>query len=328
MISFENPQFVVFLLLAIIAVLFYFAYRKWINKTLQKLASPENRASLLKGFSLSQIKIRFLLLFIGLVFISLALINLRKGSGTEISDRKGLDIVFALDVSKSMLATDMQPNRLDKSKVFIQQVLKKLQGDRAGLIVFAGKAYLQTPITSDYNSVQMMLETTSPEQIPVPGTVLGEAIDLSRRSFNQATNKYKVLVLISDGEDHDNTALAMAEQAKKEGVHIFTIGVGSPNGTTLIDPNTNQVRKDDQGNDIITKLNEEELKGIATTGDGTYFLLNNLGQVSDLLTQEINKLEKRNQGTVVFTQYKSYFQWFLFVALISLLLEGLWRRNK
>lgn len=328
MISFENPQFVVFLLLAIIAVLFYFTYRKWINKTLQKLASPENRASLLKGFSLSQIKIRFLLLLIGLVFISLALINLRKGSGTEISDRKGLDIVFALDVSKSMLATDMQPNRLDKSKVFIQQVLKKLQGDRAGLIVFAGKAYLQTPITSDYNSVQMMLETTSPEQIPVPGTVLGEAIDLSRRSFNQATNKYKVLVLISDGEDHDNTALAMAEQAKKEGVHIFTIGVGSPNGTTLIDPNTNQVRKDEQGNDIITKLNEEELKGIAATGDGTYFLLNNLGQVSDLLTQEINKLEKRNQGTVVFTQYKSYFQWFLFVALISLLLEGLWRRNK
>lgn len=328
MISFENPQFVVFLLLAIIAVLFYFTYRKWINKTLQKLASPENRASLLKGFSLSQIKIRFLLLFIGLVFISLALINLRKGSGTEISDRKGLDIVFALDVSKSMLATDMQPNRLDKSKVFIQQVLKKLQGDRAVLIVFAGKAYLQTPITSDYNSVQMMLETTSPEQIPVPGTVLGEAIDLSRRSFNQATNKYKVLVLISDGEDHDNTALAMAEQAKKEGVHIFTIGVGSPNGTTLIDPNTNQVRKDEQGNDIITKLNEEELKGIAAAGDGTYFLLNNLGQVSDLLTQEINKLEKRNQGTVVFTQYKSYFQWFLFVALISLLIEGLWRRNK
>ncbi len=328
MISFENPQFVVFLLLAIIAVLFYFAYKKWINKTLQKLASPENRAVLLKGFSLSQIKIRFLLLFIGLVFISLALINFRKGSGTEISDRKGLDIVFALDVSKSMLATDMQPNRLNKSKVFIQQVLKKLQGDRAGLIVFAGKAYLQTPITSDYNAVQMMLETTSPEQIPVPGTVLGEAIDLSRRSFNQATNKYKVLVLISDGEDHDNTALAMAEQAKKEGVHIFTIGVGSPNGTTLIDPRTNQVRKDEQGNDIITKLNEEELKGIAAKGDGSYFLLNNLGQVSDLLTQEINKLEKRNQGTVVFTQYKSYFQWFLIVALISLLLEGLWWRNK
>lgn len=328
MVSFENPQFVVFLLLAIIAVLFYFAYKKWTNKTLQKLASPENRAILLKGFSPYQVKIRFLLLFVGLVFIALALINLRKGSGTEISDRKGLDIVFALDVSKSMLATDMQPNRLDKSKVFIQQVLKKLQGDRAGLIVFAGKAYLQTPITSDYNAVQMMLETTSPEQIPVPGTVLGEAIDLSRKSFNQATNKYKVLVLISDGEDHDNTALNMAEQAKKEGVHIFTIGVGSPNGTTLIDPITHQVRKDEQGNDIITKLNEEELKSIATTGDGSYFLLNNLGQVSDLLTQEINKLEKRNQGTVVFTQYKSYFQWFLIIALLSLLLEGLWSRNK
>lgn len=322
MVSFEHPGFIIFLVSVIVLILAYSLYKVWLKRNVSRLGSPRNVRKQLIGISFSNHSRRMILISISLFLMVFALMNIRKGSGTEISDRKGLDIIVALDVSKSMLARDLNPNRLDRSKVLIQQLMQKLNSDRVGFIIFAGNAYLQSPITSDYNAVRMMLETATPDAVPTQGTVLGEAIELARKSFNQETNKYKVILLISDGEDHDESALNMAEKAKKEGVVIYTVGVGSPQGAYIIEPATGQPKKDEKGEEILSRLNEKELKDIAAAGDGNYFFLNNPGQVAQAITDRINQLEKRNQGTVVFTQYKSYYQWFLGLALIGLLIEG------
>ncbi|MBX9448344.1 MAG: VWA domain-containing protein [Taibaiella sp.] len=227
----------------LVLILAYSLYKIWLKRNVSRLGSARNVRKQLIGVSFSNHSRRMIFIAISLSLMVLALMNIRKGSGTEISDRKGLDIIVALDVSKSMLARDLNPNRLDRSKVLIQQLMQKLNSDRVGFIIFAGNAYLQSPITSDYNAVRMMLETATPDAVPTQGTVLGEAIELARKSFNQETNKYKVILLISDGEDHDASALNMAEKAKKEGVVIYTVGVGSPQGAYIIEPLTGQPKK-------------------------------------------------------------------------------------
>lgn len=328
MISFEHPLYLLLLPLCFLPLLFFIFYKKWSEKQSKKLGSARHVGRQLKGFSLLEKRADAIRISLVLCFCILALANLRKGSGKELKEMKGLDIVIALDVSKSMLASDIQPDRLSRSKSLVQMLLKNVQGDRIGLVLFAGNAYLQSPVTSDYNAIKMMLEAASPNSVPRQGTALGEAIDVARQSFFSELNKYKVVLLITDGEGHDADAVPMATKANKEGVVIHTVGVGSPEGTILRDPSTGAIKTDPQGNQVISKLNETALEEISAAADGQYFFLNNPSRVAENITQQINTLEKRNQASVVFSRYNSYYQWFLMAALLLLCYQIFFSKKK
>ena len=273
------------------------------------------------GFSEQRGWVRFGLVAISLFAGILGLANLQAGSKSETIERKGIDVMIALDVSKSMWAKDASPNRLEKSKQLVSKLLDKLGNDRVGLILFAGKAYVSVPLTTDFSALKMNLATASPDMVPTQGTVIGEALSMARQSFNAKETKYKSIVLISDGEDHDEEAINEVEKAVEEGVMINTIGIGSPEGSQIIDEETGQPKTDEDGKEVISKLNEEELSSIATKGQGIYQRLNNTEAVAAAIAKQINTAEQRNFGDTIFTDYNSYFQYFLGISLFLILLE-------
>jgi len=270
-----------------------------------------------------RITLKAILVILALSLAIVGAANLQGGGKPEQVQRKGVDVLIALDVSKSMLAQDLQPDRLTRAKQLIERLLDKLHNDRVGLVIFAGRAYLQVPLTIDYSSMRMMLQNARPDQVPTQGTVIGEAIDLAMKSFSQKERKFKSLIIISDGEDHDESAISKAKEASEAGVIIHTIGVGSAQGAPLYDEITHSAKLDEAGKPVISKLNEEELKSIADKGQGTYSLLLNGAESASRLAAAIDGMEGRSLGTVTYTDYSSYFQYFLFPALLLLLLESL-----
>jgi Ca-activated chloride channel family protein len=220
-----------------------------------------------------------------------------------------------------MLANDIQPDRLTRSKQLIMRLMDKMKNDRVALIVFAGRAYLQVPLTIDYGAMKMMLQNVKPDLIPTQGTVISDAVTLAMKSFSQKEKKYKSLVIISDGEDHDELAIAKTKEANETGVIVHTVGVGSPQGATLIDPATKAPKMDEQGNPVVTKLNEAALKDIAAAGKGSYSLLQNTDAVAGKLAGEIDNMEQNKMGTVSYVGFNSYFQYFLLIAFILLVVE-------
>jgi Ca-activated chloride channel family protein len=257
------------------------------------------------------------------VFTIIGLANLQAGDKIEKIQRKGVDVVIALDVSKSMLATDIQPNRLTRAQQLIMTLADKMQNDRVALIVFAGRSYLQVPLTVDYTALRMMVQNVSVDMVPTQGTVIGEAVDMAVQSFSQKELKYKSLIIISDGEDHDEAAIKKVEAAAQAGVVVHTVGIGSPQGTTLYDPETKSVKLDENGSPVISKLNEGELRSLAAAGHGTYSLLQNTNDVAGKLISNLDDMEQKNLGSVVYTDYTSYFQYFLLVSLLAFLAEWL-----
>lgn len=254
-------------------------------------------------------------------FAIVGLANLQSGARSEKVQRKGIDVIIALDVSKSMLARDVAPNRLEKSKLFILQLLEKLSNNRIGLIVFAGRAYNLVPLTIDLPALKLNLATASPDQVPTQGTVLADALSIARRSFNSKETKYKSVVLISDGEDHDEAAAEEVKKAIDEGIMINTVGVGSAAGSPIWDPQTNENKKDEQGEEIISKLNEEELQKIADDGKGIYTHLTNTESAAQAIATQIGRIEQKNFGDSMFVDYNSYFQYFLLFSLFFLLVD-------
>ncbi len=295
----------------------------WRRNRLKKIGDARLVAKQIRGFIPGRSTFRFVLLAFALMAVVVGWANLQMGARTEKMERKGVDVVIALDVSKSMLAKDIQPDRLTRSKQLITRMLDKMKHDRVGLVIFAGHAYLQVPLTVDYNALKMLLQSVRPELIPTQGTVIGEAIDLSVKSFSQKEKKFKALVIISDGEDHDKTAIAKTKDAAASGIIVHTVGVGSPQGSTLYDPQTRSVKLDAQGTPVVSRLNEEALQTVAAAGRGTYTLLNNADHVAGKLVNEIDGMEQKNLGAVVFTDYASYFQYFLSFAFIVLVAEWL-----
>lgn len=323
MFRFQHIEYLWSLLLIPVVIVLYIVYLRWRRARLRKLGDPTLTRHLLAGRINGRSTTKFVLTALALFFAIIGLCNLQQGAQTEKAQRKGVDVFFALDVSKSMLARDVQPDRLTRAKQLITRMMDKMSNDRVGLVVFAGKAYLQVPLTIDYSAAKMLLETVNPEMIPTQGTVLSEAIDLSNTSFSQKEKKYKALVLISDGEDHDEKALDAAKKAAEQGVIIYAIGIGSPQGAPIIDPATGEQKLDENGQPVITKLNEDELKSLAQATGGTYTLLSNTGQVADGLLGAIDEMEGKNYGSVLFTDYNSYFQYFIAAALLLLVSEWL-----
>ncbi len=264
---------------------------------------------------------KFCLILLALAIGIIGLANLQAGSRTEKIERKGIDVMVALDVSKSMLAQDLSPNRLEKAKQFIARLLEKLGNNRIGLITFAGRAYVSVPLTVDMSALKMNLAGASPAQVPTQGTVIGEAISMARQSFNAKETKYKSIILISDGEDHDEGAADEVKKAVGEGIMINTVGIGSPEGSPIFDPETRENKRDEKGEEVITKLNEKELQEIASAGQGVYLRLGNTDAAADAIAKQISSTEQKNFGDNIFTDYNSYYQYFIGIALLLILIE-------
>lgn len=265
--------------------------------------------------------LKFSFLIMSLVIGVIGLANLQAGSRSEKVERKGIDVMIALDVSKSMLAQDLKPNRLEKAKQLIARLTEKLSNDRIGLITFAGRAYVSVPLTVDLTALKMNLSGASPDMVPTQGTVIGEAISMARQSFNTKETKYKSIILISDGEDHDEGAADEVKKAVSEGIMINTVGIGSPEGSVIFDPETHENKRDQEGNEVISKLNEKELQDIASAGQGVYLRLGNTDAAADAIARQIGSTEQKNFGDSMFTDYNSYFQYFLGASLILMLIE-------
>ncbi len=304
----------------------------WRKKKIQKLGDERLVKEQILGFIPGRHTTKFILLLAALFVIIVGWANLRMGDKSEKIERKGIDVVVALDVSKSMLATDIQPDRLTRAKQLIMSLTDKMKNDRLALIVFAGKSYLQVPLTIDYSAVKMLLQNVTPDMVPTQGTVISDAVDMAMQSFSQNERKYKSLIIISDGEDHDEAAVAKTQQAAESGVIVHTVGIGSPQGATLYDPETRSVKLDENGQPVVSKLNEDALKQIASAGRGSYSLLRNTDEVATKLITELEGMEQKSLGSVVYTDFTSYFQYFLFAGFLALFIEwilpGTSRRKK
>jgi len=275
--------------------------------------------------SFARQRTKALLLLAGLVFVSLALARLQFGTHLEMLKQEGIDIVVALDVSNSMLARDMKPNRLAKARQEIQGIVDRLKGDRIGLVAFAGEAFVQCPLTLDYAAALFLLGAMDQNSVSVQGTSLSAAIEKSASAFNQQEKKHKVVLLLTDGEDHEEGAIQMAEQARKEGVKIYTVGIGNPAGEPIpiLDRKGEQVgfKKDEHGEVVVSKLDEAILQKIALTTGGKYYHATAGEMELNRIFEEISQIEKKElEGTLV-TRYDDRFQWPLLFALFLIVGE-------
>ncbi len=318
---FQHPEYFIGLILIPLLVFLYYQLTGWKKKLGKQIGDPALVAQLVKSFSERNFQVKFILICIAVFLLVAGLANLRARGSEENISRQGVDVMIVLDVSKSMLAQDVKPSRLDKAKQLLYRLTDRLQNDRLGLILFAGRSYMQMPLTTDHGAAKMYISEASPDVVPTQGTVFAEALGMANSSFNRNEHKYKAVVLISDGEDHDPDALKVAKQMADDGVMINTVGIGSVEGSEIIDPETKEPKKDNQGNTVISKLNEQELSGISDATNGIYIHLDNLEDATITLTQRLDSIEKRALSDSEFINFKNYFPWFIGLAGILLILE-------
>lgn len=333
MFRFGHPEYLYGLLIIPVFLLIYWYSRMRRRKALKEFGNPELLAQLMPNVSDTRPTIKYLFLMLGMAFIILGLAQPQFGSKLKKEKRKGVEVVIALDVSNSMLAEDIQPNRLERSKRAISKMVERMHDDRIGLIVFAGDAFVQLPITNDYASAKLFLSSVNTGIVPVQGTAIGKAIELGMRSFSPETEKNKALIIITDGENHEDDAVAFANEAAEKGIIVHTIGMGLPKGAPI--PVINKrgqkdYRRDKDGKVVVTKLNEDMLQKIAAAGKGIYIRANNSKIGLSRLFDEINKLEKVEMESKVYSEYDEQFQVLLALGIFFLLLEAilLERKNK
>jgi Ca-activated chloride channel family protein len=320
---FANPEYLYLLLLLPVVVFLWILneYRK--RSALNRFASSELVKKLIPELSKIRPIFKVILQIVALSFAIIMLARTQFGSKLEEVKRKGVEVILALDVSNSMLAEDIQPTRLERAKQAISRLVENLDNDKIGLIVFAGDAYTQIPVTTDYISAKMFLSTISPDMVAKQGTAIGSAIDLGIRSFSPGTGRSKAMVIITYGENHEDDPVAMAKEAAAAGIVIHTIGIGSTEGVPIskISNGKKDFMKDADGNTVITKLDENILKEIAIAGNGRYVRANNSNIGLDEVYNEIKKLKKQELEGKMFTEYNDQFQIFAGGALLLLLID-------
>ena len=322
MLSFQNIEFLYGLAALIPLVGLFFYVLRWKKKVRKSLGSERLINQLTDDYSHKKyvFKVVAIIVAIGLLLISAA--NLRKPIKEKGTVGNGIDVMIALDVSKSMLAEDEKPTRLDKAKQLIYQLTEKLQNNRIGLVVFAGHAYLQMPLTSDIGAAKMFVSNVNPNLISWQGTVIGEALTLCSNSLDTKEKKYKAAILITDGEDQDTKAIDAAKDLAEKGVIVHTVGVGSVEGAPIIEPGTNEYKRNANGETVITKLNIKILQQIADATGGTYHYLDNTEAVGNDLSQVLNAMDKKEFGTAGgYVNYESYYFIFLAIAVLLLIIE-------
>ena len=324
-LRFQNPEFLYGLFGVIVIIIFFRYVFKMKELLLKRFGHVEMLKNMMPGLNRKRIIQKIILFNLMYIFIIIALANPQIGTRLEEVKREGVDIIIALDVSLSMRAEDISPNRLEKAKHEISKFIDLLQGDRIGLIAFAGISHVQCPLTLDYSAAKLFLRMMDTGLIPVQGTNIADAIRQAMKAFNQKDRKHKVLVLITDGEEHREDAIEEAKKAADEGIIIYTIGLGSPDGVPIpiYDRNGNRkgFKKDRSGNVITTKLDVTALQKIAFTTDGKYYIATSGENELNNIYDEINKLEKKELSSQQFSQYESRFQFFIIIGLILLLIE-------
>lgn len=325
MLKYENIEFLYLLFGLPFVVLAILLYINWQKKSIEKFGDSNLIDRLIPSYSVARKHIKNILTVLIFLSLIIGLSNPQIGIKMEEVKRKGVDLIIAIDLSKSMLVEDIKPNRLEAAKHAISKLIDKLEGDRIGLIVFAEEAYVQLPITTDYSAAKLFLSTINTDIIATQGTKIGNAIDLCVKSFDMDEAQEKAIIIITDGETHDEEAISAAENAQKSGIFTHTLGMGLNKGGPIPEYNRSGIRigfrKDKKGNTIVSRLNESMLKKIALAGKGTYIRANNSQAGLAKLFIEINEMEKKEIGTMVFTEYKDRFQFFLMITLILLLLD-------
>ena len=330
MLKFANPYILHLLWLLPIFILFYVYAYKVKKRALSRFGNPELLKKLTRNTSRKRQITKISLILFAFLFLVFALSRPQIGTKVETVKREGIDILVAIDVSKSMLARDIQPSRLEKAKHEVESLINRLRGDRIGLIAFAGVPFVQCPLTLDYGAANIFLDIMDPELIPTPGTAIGAAIKKGVETFDQKERKHKVLILITDGEDHSGEAVNAAELAEKEGVKIYCVGIGSPKGEPIpAVQGSSGFEKDKQGQVIITKLDEMTLEKIALQTGGKYFRATSGESELDRIYDDISKMEKKELGSLKYSQFEDRFQYLVFIAFVLILLEfGLSERVK
>ncbi|MGO3706312.1 MAG: VWA domain-containing protein [Mesonia hippocampi] len=322
----EEKIYFWFLLSLPLVILVYLLLVLWRKKTQKKFASAELLKKLSPNKSSFKAFLKLVWLCLALGFLTIALVNPKMGERMETMKREGVDVVFAMDVSKSMLAEDIAPNRLEKSKQLVNQIINQLVSDRVGIVAYAGSAFPQLPITTDYSSARLFLQSLNTDMLSSQGTAIYEAIQLAETYYNDDSQTNRVLILISDGEDHEGDIEAYAEDAAKKGIKIVTIGVGTKKGGPIPIKErgvTRTYKKDRSGETVITRLDENTLKKIAQETNGIYLDGTNTKQVTEELKKFLATIEKSESETKKYADYKDQFQWFLAIGIFFLLLEVL-----
>ena len=320
-----SPVYLNFLILIPILVVFFVLASIRIRKALDIFGDRATLEKLSVSKSAAKQRARRILIVIAVGFLILSLSRPQIGTKLTMTQRRGVDVLIAIDTSKSMLAQDIRPNRLEKAKLEVSSLIDKLKGDRVGILTFAGASFIQCPLTLDYNAAKMFLSIVEAGMIPKPGTAIGDAIKRGSNSFIKKQRKHKVMILLTDGEDHETDPLDAANEAKTQGVIIYTIGIGSKKGEPIpiIDNNgeLKGYKKDREGEVVLSRLDDTILQKIALLTGGKYYNATASEFELDRVYDEIQKMEKKDLSSRLFTQYEDRFQYFLGIALMLLCIE-------
>lgn len=320
-LNFQHINYLIALAAIPLLLVLYFFVLNWKKRTIKKIGDANLVQEMTKNHAPQKFALKFILILVAFTACVFAVANLRSSKGMEQVNRNGIDVMIALDVSNSMLAQDIKPNRLERAKQALGRLIDKLNNDRVGIVVFAGRAYLQMPLTGDHGAAKMYLGAASTDIVPTQGTVISEALKMCYASFNTKEKKYKAVILISDGEDHDDGAMKIVKQMTEDGIVINTVGIGSPQGSNIIDELTNQEKKDANGNTVITRLNEEELRSIAEKGNGIYQLFTNADELVSKLDAQLTSMDQRTVTENSLMNYKYFFPYFLMLAFLLMIAE-------
>ena len=326
----ENIWLWAFIIIPMMLIIYLWTYF-WKKRIQKGFGSSIVLKRLSPDLSFFKSTLKFVVLCLAISFLIIGLVNPKIGTKLETIKREGVDIVFAIDVSKSMLAEDVAPNRLEKSKQLVTQIINNLASDRVGIIAYAGKAFPQLPITTDYASAKMFLQSMNTDMLSSQGTAINEAIELSRNYFDDEEQTNRVLIIISDGEDHNDLSVEVAEAASEEGIKIYTIGVGSEKGGPIPLKRNGVVmsyKKDQNNETVITKLNEETLRLIANEAKGGYINGSQTADVVEQIRAVLSAMDKKEFEAKEFAEYKDQFQWFLGIGLFFLILDVLLLERK
>lgn len=322
MFRFANPEFLY--LLFVLPVLFggfiFLNIKK--RKDVEKLGNLKMVKRLMPELSLKRSYLKFWLIFSAVVLAIVLIARPQFGTKIEKLDKQGIELVIAIDVSNSMLARDVTPDRLSRAKQILHRIIDERKNDKIAIVVFAGEAYVQLPMTSDIQSAKIFLDNIDPSLVPVQGTVIGSAINIAMNSFTSDKDIDKSIILITDGESHEGDGVEMAQRAAEAGIQVNVVGIGTPGGSPIpVSVNSNEMKKDNEGQVVITKLNEQMCKEIAQAGKGMYVMADNSNNALKSLQAELDKLQKKHIEGTAYSEYDEKFQFFAWGVLILLLVE-------